>query len=318
MAQLYAHVAAMASLYQHAIYQLRNSALPLTIFWAGGLSVLSSAELLNWLPRWLLLVVTAPAAFLALLHYLHWFLRLSWVVKTYGRHLPEFMRRMIRLFPKLARFRTETTKVGLHLALASFAFALVATLGVYSVLPLCALLLGIAGTALLRILLPPAGVYLATSSPECIRFFGQLSRRTIPAFAALLDVSNLLDPDGDFKDFYGEALGVLNDYRTTSPDDWPDVVKQLIEMAALVVVDGREQSPGIELEVKRILSNRLEFKTAFLTADGTLPRVLSRLDAKSSHPSGTFLLLTPEDALQAIPVMINQARAFWIPVRTDV
>jgi hypothetical protein len=157
--------------------------------------------------------------------------------------------------------------------------------GAYSVLLPSALLLGIATTAFLRVVLPPAGVYLASSDPE---------RRTIFGFAALLEVSNLADPNQ--KGFFGKKLGLLNDFRTTDPSNWPDVVKQLIEMAALVVVDGRDQTPGVEFEVKRILRNRLEFKTAFLSTDGKLPSLLSRLNAKSLHPSGTFLVMTPDQA----------------------
>jgi hypothetical protein len=160
----------------------------------------------------------------------------------------------------------------------------------YSVLLPTALLLGIATTAFLRVIFPPAGVYLASSHPERISFFGQLSKRTIPGFAALLEVSNLADPNQ--KGFFGEGVGLLNDFRTTDPSNWPDVVKQLIEMAALVVADGRDRSPGVEFEVKRILRNRLEFKTAFLSTDGKLPSLLTRLNAKSSHPSGTFFVMT--------------------------
>jgi hypothetical protein len=90
------------------------------------------------------------------------------------------MHRMISMFPRLARFRSETTKVLLHFALAVFGLILVSVTGTYSVLLPNALLLGIATTAFLRVVLPPAGVYLASSDPERISFFGQLS---VPGFA---------------------------------------------------------------------------------------------------------------------------------------
>ena len=102
-----------------------------------------------------------------------------------------------------------------------------------------ALLLGIATTAFLRVIFPPAGVYLASSDPERISFFGQLSKRTIPGFAALLEVSNLAD-DPNQKGFFRKNVGLLNDFRTTDPSDWPDTVKQLIQMAAFAVIDGRD------------------------------------------------------------------------------
>jgi hypothetical protein len=86
-------------------------------------------------------------------------------------------------------------------------------------------------------------------------------------------------------------------------------------MTALVVVDGRDQTPGLELEVKRILRSRLEFKTAFVTEDGKMPPILSRLDARSSHPSEQFLILTPDIALQTVPKIINGAKVPWIPVQ---
>jgi hypothetical protein len=262
-----------------------------------------------------LLVVTTPVALVASFHYFHSLARVYWAARTYGRHLPEFMRRMVLIFPRLARFRSETTKVLLHLALAVFGLMLVGVTGTYSVLMPSALLLGIATTVLLRVVLPPAGVYLASSDPDRISFFGRLSKRTIAGFAALLEVSNLADPNQ--KGFMAKEVGLLNDFRTTDPNDWPDVVKQLIEMAALVVVDGRDRSPGVEFEVKRILRNRLEFKTAFLSADGKLPSLLTRLNAKSSHPSGTFFVMTPEQALQVLPAVIRNAKAFWVPVYID-
>jgi hypothetical protein len=222
------------------------------------------------------------------------------------------MRRMVLMFPGLARIRSEATKVLLHLALAVFGLMLASVTGTYSVLLPSALLLGNATTALLRVVLPPAAVYLASSDPERISFFGQLSKRTIFGFAALLEVSNFADPNQ--KGFFGKEVGLLNDFRTTDPSIWPDVVKQLIEMAALVVVDGRDRSPGVEFEVKRILRNRLEFKTVFLSTDGKLPSLLTRLNAKSSHPSGTFCVITPDQALQVLPASIKDAKAFWIPV----
>jgi hypothetical protein len=262
-----------------------------------------------------LLLVISPVALVALPHYFHSLIRVRWAARTYRRHLPGFMRRMLLMFPRLARFQSETIKVLNHLALGVFGLMLGSVAGAYSVLLLSALLLGIGMTAFLRVVLPPAGVYLASSNPERISFFGKLSKRSIFGFAALLEVSNLADPNQ--KGFFGKKLGLLNDFRTTDPSDWPDVVKQLIEMAAFVVVDGRDQTPGVEFEVKRILRNRLEFKTAFLSTDGKLPSLLSRLDAKSSHPSGTFLVMTPDQALQVLPAMITGARAFWIPVYID-
>ena len=145
----------------------------------------------------------------------------------------------------------------------------------------------------------------------------QLSNRTIPQFAALLEVSTLLDPETGDRNFLLDAAQVLNDYRTTNPNDWPVVVRQLMEMAAMIVVDGRDQTPGLQFEVERILRNRFEFKTAFISEDGRIPDILRRLNAKSSHPSGTFQVVTPDGAVQVVPTVIKNAKAFWIPVRMD-
>jgi len=307
----------MDSLYQHRIYQFRNSALPLTLFWVGILTIISVIEFQGWLPRWLLVLLTVPAAFVAFLNYYHFFLRLIWAIRTYRRHLPTLIRRTVSLFPKLARFRVEAVKIVVHLALAILGFTLFTQLHVYSLLPLIALLLSIVATVLLRVLLPPGGVYLASSNPERIKFFMQLSNRTIPQFAALLEVSTLLDPDTGDRNFLLDAAQVLNDYRTTNPNDWPVVVRQLMEMAAMIVVDGRDQTPGLQFEVERILRNRFEFKTAFISEDGRIPDILRRLNAKSSHPSGTFQVVTPDGAVQVVPTLIKNAKAFWIPVRMD-
>jgi hypothetical protein len=306
---------AVASLYRQDTYRVRYSALPLAVLWLVVLTGLAYAESWALVPRSVLLLVTTVTAVAALLHLGHASFRLYWAARTYRRSLPGFVYRMIGLFPKLARFRSEVTKILLHTGLALFGVALAAALGVYAVLAPSALLLGIAITAGMRVVLPPGGVYLASSNPERVIFFGQLSKRTIPGFAALLELSNLVTPNDD--GYLGHLVGLLNDFRTTDPDDWRDVVKYLIEMAAFVVVDGRDQSPGVEFEVARILRNRLEFKTGFLSSDGEIPSVLRRLNAKSSHPSGEFLLMTPDQALHAVPAVIMGAKAFWIPVRLD-
>lgn len=305
----------MASLYEHDIYRPLYSAIPLGLIWIGVLTALAYAESLAGIPWWVPFLVAVPMALVALSHYFHALVRLQWAARTYGRHLPGFMRRMAVMFPRLARFRIETTKILLHFALAVFGLILVADTGAYSVLLASGLLLGIAMTALLRAVLPPAAVYLASSDPERIKFFGRLNKLTPYGVAALLEVSNFAHPNEE--GFLGKSVGLLNDFRTTAPGDWQDVVKQLIEMAAFVVVDGRDQSPGVELEVKRILRNRLEFKTAFLSPDGTLPVLLTCPNAKSSHPSGTFFVLTPDKALQVVPGAIASAKTFWIPACID-
>lgn len=305
----------MDSLYKHDIYRARNSSLPLGVLWVGAFAALAYMELHKSVSQWGLLLITAPTGLAALLHISHATIRLSWAVRTYGRHLPVFMNRMIRMFPRLARFPSETTKILLHIFLAMSGFTLAAGLGVSSVLSPSFLLIGIATTALLRVVLPPGGIYLASSDPERINFFARLGKRIIPGFAALLEVSNQVHPTRE--NFFWNKIGVLFDFRTSDPNDWPDVVKQLIEMAALVVVDARDQSPGVEFEVKRVIRNRLEFKTVFLSPDGALPSILRDLNVKSSHPSGKFLLMTPEQALQSVPALLMCANAFWIPVHMD-
>jgi len=72
----------MASLYHHPIYWLRNSALPVILLWAGALAVLAYLELHGWAASWLLVLLTAPAALLALLHGRHALRRVSWAIKT--------------------------------------------------------------------------------------------------------------------------------------------------------------------------------------------------------------------------------------------
>jgi len=281
------------------------------------MALLAIAELTGSVPRWLPMLLVAPAAFFALLHFLHALIRLIWAMATYRKFLPRLIRRKYGLFRKLARCRAETTKAIVHIVLLTMALAMFFGLGTNFSLLLAALFTGTLATILLRELLPPGGVYLASSSPGRIAFFGQLSMRTIPAIAALLEVSNLLDPKDGGRLFYRRAVGVQNDYRTKNPDDWTGVVRELMEMTAVIVVDGRDDTPGLEFEVKRILKNRVEFKTVFISAAGEMPILLRRLAAKSSHPSGSFFLLSPDDALKVIPSHIFGARKFWIPTRIE-
>jgi hypothetical protein len=224
---------------------------------------------------------------------------------------------MIGIFPKLARYRTESSKIATHLVLAIIGLALSLIFRIYSPAFLGAFLASIALTALLRVLLPPSGVYLASSNPDRIHLFTQLSFRTISQIAALLEVSNLVNPNGPPTKFFIGAVGVLNDYRTSNPADWTSVVGQLIETSAVVLVDGRDETPGLRYEVERIIRNRVDFKVIFISADGSFPPVLRNLKAKSTHPSGKFQIMTPEMALQVVPLMIRDAHSYWIPVHMD-
>ena len=151
--------------------------------------------------------------------------------------------RMVLMFPGLARFRSETIGTYSPRARRVRSHACQCHRPVLRALP-SALLLGIATTAFLRVVLPPAGVYLASSDPERISFFGQLNRRTSWFRRVVAQVSN---SDPIEWPPLGKQVGLQNDFRTTDPSDWPDVVKQVIGTAALVVVDGRDRSPGLSL-----------------------------------------------------------------------
>lgn len=79
--------------------------------------------------------------------------------------------------------------------------------------------------------------------------------------------------------------------------------------------DGRDTTPGVKYEIEKILHSRLEFKTVFVVPDKEYPEILKQLNAVSSHPSGEFLLMTPERVVEAIPLMLREAHKFWIPVK---
>jgi hypothetical protein len=291
----------VASLYETGLYSIPYSALPLGLFYVA----LAFLELHGLVPRWILLLIAALAGLTALLMAVHSLIRLSWARRTYGRHLSMLVRRMFGMFPKLARSRSEAIKIVFHIIFAASGFTLAATHGLSCTFWLSVWFVAIAATASLRAALPPGVVYLASSDPERIDYFSRLGKRVIPGFAALLEVSNAMNPEknGSFSmlDFYRRLVGLLYDFRTSSEDDWRGVAKQLIETAALVVVDGRDDTPGVEHEVGRIVENRLEVKTVFLSPDGTLPNVLRKLEGQSSDPSRRFSLMTPDQALHEIP-----------------
>lgn len=305
------------SLYEESIYKLRYSAIPLLLFWGAVIAALAYANIELGAPRWLLLLLTAPAAFMALLHVYHGYMRLSWAARTYRRHLPRLMLRMLVLLPKLSRARVEIAKILVHIALTALAILLAILYNAFSLLALGCFFAGITLTAILRVFLPPGAVYLASSQPERISYFANLNKRTILGIAALLEVSTHAKPQEGFARFYGIAIGLLNDYRTSDPDEWTNVVARLVEMTALVIVDGRDNTPGVRYEVQRLLRNRLDFKTAFLSIDGSLPPVLVDLNAKSTHPSGQFQVISHDLAAQAVPKIIANAPMFWIPVTMD-
>lgn len=210
---------------------------------------------------------------------------------------------MLRVFPMLARFRSEVSKIVIHLVLAFAGASFSVALHAYSVIGPALFVFGVAMTALLRAVLPPGAVYLASSNPERIALFGRLSAVCIPGVNALLDVSTYVRPEDEFSVFYRRAALALNDCRTTRDEDWTFVARVLIEVAPILLVDARDTTPGIRHELERILRNRLDFKACFLSPYRETPALLVSLGAKSSHPSGEFFIISPDELVWSLASM---------------
>lgn len=102
-------------------------------------------------------------------------------------------------------------------------------------------------TVALLWLQPPFALILGASSPSTGKVLGTVSSELFP-----LRVVGLLRGTG----YFAGAFSVLTDnLRTESDRDWREVVEQLSDSVALIVLDTRTESPIVAEEVQRIVFN---------------------------------------------------------------
>ncbi|OUL97140.1 hypothetical protein [Paraburkholderia hospita] len=262
----------MTSAYDRVFFALRRQAMTMAAFWLAGVGILSWMEVTGVGSSSFFFWVRSTISLLATLSLGHSTVKLGWAVWNFGSMLPIFSKKMLLMFPKMARARSETAKIVVHVGLASIAAMLYATFSVLSMVPLFFYFLSVALVIFLRIILPPAAIYLASSTDDRLKLLFALQMRAFVGVTGLLDLSESLDGDVQSSLKNPIFLMMLYDSRTREDSDWTEVVEQMMDIVPLIFLDTRDTTPGVLCEVKKIFERDITAKTGFICDEqGTCP-----------------------------------------------
>ncbi len=303
----------MPNAYQDPIFGISSSVVPLSLFWLVVIGAVVWFERSQALASTTLLWALFPIWLLAAMNLGHCVVRIQWASRTFRRHLPGLAARMIPLFSKMARARTERMKIATHLGLSALVLIVCVRLGVQGPLPFCIFFVSVALVASLRIILPPAAIYLSSSAPVRLQLMQQLQARVIPGVTGLLDVTQNIDTTDGVKTFFFKATIMLFDSRTNADDDWKVVAAELMDIVPLVFLDARETSPGVLYEVERIFREKLAYKTMFVSEENGQCPALESLNTDARFPEEEVCRLSESHLLANVHQFVRAARTHWIP-----
>jgi hypothetical protein len=138
----------------------------------------------------------------------------------------------------------------------------------------------IAAVVLIQFAAPPSVVVLGTSTNEGRRLFSKV-RRAVPGRSLSLLQSGVLDV------IEGPS------FTRTSDPAWQSTVRELMQIAPMIVVDARLTSAAVRQEVEWIVDSVLRHRTVFITADDGRDVVLQELRASRSDVSVDDLTVIP-------------------------
>lgn len=204
----------------------------------------------------------------------------SATLRTLGLSSVRRCPRLLRLAFRASQLR-ELSVILLSAPLAIFLSGVYGRDNLYvAALPLNAFML-IAVLCFTLIFVPPTALVLSSSTDRQLRWALALrrymgSRRVI----SLLDTGYMaLKPSaGDAWSILMRRSGSLTDVlRTSSKGDWQQGVRELIEIAPIVIVDTRVCTQALLFEASTILDQKYVYKAIFVSKDDGASPVLERL-----------------------------------------
>lgn len=149
-----------------------------------------------------------------------------------------------------------------------------------------------------RVTTPPFILFLSSSDSLSVGIHRQLKRLVSP-----LRVVTLLalekSPSAETAD---ELL--LDCLRTSNTDDWKKVIYVLIDMAPVVIINADAETAGVHEEAIYITTNKLMFKTAFMTQSDAR---LLRLQPEPAASASSCFVVPTSKLRELIIAVLNSA-----------
>jgi hypothetical protein len=254
-----------ASFYAHPIFSSVITVAISTALWVGLACSLAYFEHSALLSVAAFAFVVAPLLLFSALNVAHSLHRLVWAALVHRASLPRHGLVAIRAFPKLARARYDVLRLCNQTLIAAVVLVLHWWLNVAMPLAVEAHALSAMLVISLRVCLPPAFLYLASSAPDRLLLAQTLQMRSIPGVTCLLDVSNHIEVQGSRIGSFSKLFVVLFDARTKRDRDWQALVDSLVRVVPVIILDTRDTTEGVLHEVRRIDELRLLHKSIFVS-----------------------------------------------------
>lgn len=146
----------------------------------------------------------------------------------------------------------------------------------------------IGAVVLLLFLVPPSVVFLGTSTADGRRLFTKV-RWEVPGRALSLLQSGALDV------VHGTS------FTRTTDSSWQSTVRELMALAALIVVDARLTSPAVRQEVEWIVGSDLRRRVVFIIGDDGRDAVLRELQSLQADVRVGDLVVISERDIKTLP-----------------
>lgn len=124
---------------------------------------------------------------------------------------------------------------------------------------------------------PPLILFLSTSNEDTLLLVGQLRfENGATRIVSMLDDEVAPSPDvGQYSRY--------DNFRTSGGHQWQDVIHELMDLVALIIIDARWSTSGVVIEIQRVIASSYLNKTVFiLTGQGEGPALP---DEYSANPS---------------------------------
>lgn len=221
-------------------------------------------------------------------------------LRTFGPSCLRHCLRMLRLCYRAGPIR----QLFFMILLPTFGTWLIAIYGpagkVLAPFPVSALML-ISVLSLMQVPIPPVAVVFSSSTDSQLRLALSLKKFTGGRRVISLLDTGYLNIKPRINDVWAITLlrsGSLTDVlRTSNPNRWQAVVRELIEISPIIIVDTRVCTPALLFEASTVLTADSGYKAIFIRADDGTSPVLEQLLSEGNISSDSRLRVVKESEL---------------------
>ena len=221
-------------------------------------------------------------------------------LRTFGPSCLRHCSRMLRLCYRAGPIR----QLFFIILLPTFGTWLIAIYGpagrVLAPFPVSALML-ISVLSLMQVPIPPVAVVFSSSTDSQLRLALSLKKFTGGRRVISLLDTGYLNIKPRIKDLWAITLlrsGSLTDVlRTSNPNRWQAVVRELIEISPIIIVDTRVCTPALLFEASTVLTAGSGYKAIFIRADDGTSPVLEQMLSEGNISPDSRLRVVKESEL---------------------